>query len=1329
MTNSGDNPNSMDQTPLYELDHALGTLRRYRFVTIYSWSCATLMSCVVLLAIIDNVIHLDQWLRFLALLSIVLSLCTTLVAHAIHTRKRQDDLVALALHLEHKRHTLRGWLASATELRSRLDDNATQCVQEASQRLLKSGPITVSTRGPIIAGGTVTLLLTTLVVVLYVYPTTTSIALNRIILPFGKAIWPARTSVESNMPLDLVHGQGLPLRVQARNTTPNNATEPIDVVLQTTLIDGSMIQNREQLTHQNHDVHGGVLNLPLDATMTTLWFETEDANTPQQHIPIHPLPSIKSTQLTVKPPWTHASVLESKTTTTEHSFPKAHKPILSGSSIELLIEFDSHIRDPQTFDGTEMEWAKHNLGWTLPYLPGVKSTPTTWKLQWVLDTHCTLKLYMEDVHGLQALDRPQLQLSNIIDTTPQLVLVDPSVDLALPPTAILNLKGRVVDDYPLHTLSLRVDTMVGGANAFTESIEQPGNKSNIEATVALQSLSAKPGDIFEIRVEAEDLGDTTTGRRVVQGRARTVQVVSIERFLDNAHSALTTLGDVVRTMERRQTTLLHKSQAGAWTNTSNSTQRRLARDIRTASQNASDVLDTLTMGRVDAPDLRLLADEAVLSLQEAADLAMTITSSEASRHQNQIEVATALQTLANRLSGDREQWAARRMVRDLLERQRALQSALAELYNDNVSQGNQRATTLEGIQVAQNALANDTHKITTTLQGTPQDAIAQALLKENVEASMRTAEIEAHNNRIGLARAAQAKASSALERINNEITQSTSEQRTQVATLRRRLSDLQSLVARLLDHQGIALTEFDKTIFSDGTTEQLQRIHRGILSAVQRAARAGDTIYGIESTLREASTLQSSAILFLVQDPIDIPSAHADALFVESHLVHVLDLIEDASGDLMQLETQQFTTQLAHNIKAISEQQRSIRTETELQSGNTDSTRRKRFELRQLGVQQKSVVDAIGALSLVEETLQSSMMACTALRLAAEQAHEAATPLLEGALPSTVIVDQQQVEMKLNRLAAAITTSGTGPNTNESPFSHAQGNATYETGSPSDSTSAPSLPSVAELHILRGLQEDLLIRTQAAIHQADVSTFELIAQEQRELAQLGGALMEEVSRKRRPMAKQGAHSDAGIEQAPIIPMQLQSTPKIDIESDIPTALPSLDALLGLEDTGPMQTMPNVPVDALAAVSTRLMQAADALQEDSGLLAQRLQQDALVRIDALLNQANQQSQDNQSQSMSGVPMERAGEAANTGATQGQPTDGNTNIDAAGETGNRNTNAVDPQLGGAMEHRGAAWGTLPPRLRGMLEQGRRDDTSLLYADICAEYFRSLLEAPNQ
>ena len=53
------------------------------------------------------------------------------------------------------------------------------------------------------------------------------------------------------------------------------------------------------------------------------------------------------------------------------------------------------------------------------------------------------------------------------------------------------------------------------------------------------------------------------------------------------------------------------------------------------------------------------------------------------------------------------------------------------------------------------------------------------------------------------------------------------------------------------------------------------------------------------------------------------------------------------------------------------------------------------------------------------------------------------------------------------------------------------------------------------------------------------------------------------------------------------------------------------------------------------------------------------------------------------------------------------------------------AQDPKLGGALEHHGVAWGTLPPRLRQLLEQGRRDGGSTLYADTTERFFRMLLE----
>ncbi|MCH2139319.1 MAG: hypothetical protein MK074_09765, partial [Phycisphaerales bacterium] len=149
-------------------------------------------------------------------------------------------------------------------------------------------------------------------------------------------------------------------------------------------------------------------------------------------------------------------------------------------------------------------------------------------------------------------------------------------------------------------------------------------------------------------------------------------------------------------------------------------------------------------------------------------------------------------------------------------------------------------------------------------------------------------------------------------------------------------------------------------------------------------------------------------------------------------------------------------------------------------------------------------------------------------------------------------------------------------------------------------------------------------------------------------------------------------------------------------------------------------LPEVPDDALQALSARLQQSAEALQKHTPRMARRLQQDAIDRIDALIRQA-QRDQSNS-------PQPQSADQQQSNPTQPpQPGDGaqQTAQATGAQAGDGAGHAQEAQLGGRMAHDGTIWGTLPPRLRALLEQGRREHTAPLYQNITERYFRSLLK----
>ncbi|MFG0306968.1 MAG: hypothetical protein ACF8Q5_12230 [Phycisphaerales bacterium JB040] len=187
-------------------------------------------------------------------------------------------------------------------------------------------------------------------------------------------------------------------------------------------------------------------------------------------------------------------------------------------------------------------------------------------------------------------------------------------------------------------------------------------------------------------------------------------------------------------------------------------------------------------------------------------------------------------------------------------------------------------------------------------------------------------------------------------------------------------------------------------------------------------------------------------------------------------------------------------------------------------------------------------------------------------------------------------------------------------------------------------------------------------------------------------------------------------------------------------------LPSLDELLGLVEPGSLP--PGEPatdleralsgeqaardpfeaaVDLIQRSRTRLDTVADA-----GVATQRLQADALARLDQVIEQARarqQQSQQSSSSSSSSSSQQPQPDQQRQAQAQQQP----------GQRDNRGE-VMAPGLEGVntgpnIDSAGAAWGALPERLRGALLQGVSDQYSALYERLTERYYQRLAEEADQ
>lgn len=155
--------------------------------------------------------------------------------------------------------------------------------------------------------------------------------------------------------------------------------------------------------------------------------------------------------------------------------------------------------------------------------------------------------------------------------------------------------------------------------------------------------------------------------------------------------------------------------------------------------------------------------------------------------------------------------------------------------------------------------------------------------------------------------------------------------------------------------------------------------------------------------------------------------------------------------------------------------------------------------------------------------------------------------------------------------------------------------------------------------------------------------------------------------------------------------------------------------------------PNVAEDFVQAV-TLMKETSDRLTRasDVGLETQRLQQEVLLRLDKLIDEAKNQSKSKKSKSKSSSKQEQdqqQNQEQEQSSQQSKPQQGNQQAAASAQGGN--VPRQNAQLKAAPAGASASWGDLPPHVRDALMQGFSDSFSPTYEQMTQEYYKRLAE----
>ncbi len=189
-------------------------------------------------------------------------------------------------------------------------------------------------------------------------------------------------------------------------------------------------------------------------------------------------------------------------------------------------------------------------------------------------------------------------------------------------------------------------------------------------------------------------------------------------------------------------------------------------------------------------------------------------------------------------------------------------------------------------------------------------------------------------------------------------------------------------------------------------------------------------------------------------------------------------------------------------------------------------------------------------------------------------------------------------------------------------------------------------------------------------------------------------------------------------------------------------LPTLDELLGIEGAaGGEADAPRLPDERDEAeleellsgreIASEFRQAVDLMgrsaerltgPRDTGSRTQRMQEDALRKLDKLISDAERRAQQSSSTPSSSSPQQQP---------QNQPRQQGEQQAANGDNRNENT-PPDVREGTLRPEEAAnlaAWGSLPARVRDALVQGSSDRFSAAYRKLTEAYYRMLAEEPRQ
>lgn len=709
----------------------LSVVARARAIMLLS-AAATLVGFVVsgllVSGLLDALVRLPAFMRLMLLLGVASGALLVIRRLVVPALRFRPDPVEMALRIEREHPELRGRLASAVEFERRgMDETsalASRAVEDAAERSRGMRFDSILRYRPALARMAVAAACLAVASGCWLGdPSSSALAMRRLLLPFGSSQWPARTGVESLVKDGSVAALGKPVALRARLTKGDALRERVRAEYRMVRAGETGPWMEVALALQPDGFFERLVD--ADGEAVEIRFRTGDAETDVVRVRLVKPPFIERAIASIEPPAYAQSALAGRVEDLgdgRDARSTLRDPVLAGSDVVLDLAISRPIRPTDVRDVLTVESAqaaeaggqdpaqRRVQDAPVPLLEVDQADPTRWKIRLVAREPTRLALKIVDSDGIGLEDPFVFAFDVSPDGAPTATISEPEQDESVVVDAKVPLRADARDDLALRSAGIEIATRIGKdaqeSLVFEErasGLAGPGPATSVgtEVMLDLAKLRLSPGDSVTLRAFAEDSFDgpgavraseqepaPTTGHGRVRSAARTLRIVGEEEFERQVRATLAGVRREAVRADERQSRARDAAELDAAAADAAGAQavvsETLAR-MREAIEQAAERLQRnaraegpLAELAQQATDLARMAEsrsqEASAALEQAARSQDAASKAEAGKvaTERQEEVRAELEDLVSLLDRDEDAWLARRRLDALTNRIRQM---------------------------------------------------------------------------------------------------------------------------------------------------------------------------------------------------------------------------------------------------------------------------------------------------------------------------------------------------------------------------------------------------------------------------------------------------------------------------------------------------------------------------------------------------------------------------------------------------------------------------------------------------------------------------------